>query len=91
VTGNEQRIDALTDGERGMLIRELAESHPRITKLLLDRIDEGRQRAAAREAMSPHPFTAHPSVEGMSLCYFHDGATCLRAAGDPLHTPGGPS
>jgi hypothetical protein len=82
----EQRIDDLSDVERGILIRELAETHPRITKQLLKWIDLHRETDAARQSMPRHPLTQHKGIPGLQLCYFyHKGAACLRMADDPLH------
>jgi hypothetical protein len=86
VSDVEQRIDDLSDVERGMLIRELAEAHPRITKQLLDWIDLHRKREAVRQSMPQHPLTPHEGIPGLRLCYFRRGdAMCLRGADDPLH------
>ena len=82
----EERIDALSDAERGMLISDLAARHPRITKQLLEQVDLYREEAAARESMPQHPLTQHRSIPGAQLCYFrHKGTACLRMAEDPLH------
>jgi hypothetical protein len=88
----EQRIDDLSDAERGWLISELANNHPRITKQLLDGIDLNREHDTIRESMPQHPLTRHESVPGMQLCYFRSGgAFCLRGADDPLHVVGASS
>jgi hypothetical protein len=82
----EQRIDELSDVDRGMLIRELANNHPRITRQLLNLIDLHRERDAVRQSMPRHPHTQHERTPGLQLCYFRQGdAWCLRMADDPLH------
>jgi hypothetical protein len=86
LTAIEQRIEALSDAERGWLIYSLAERHPRITKQLLDDADHNRKVDAARQSMPRHPLVQHERIPGLQLCYFrHEGAPCLRMADDPLH------
>lgn len=86
----EQRIDALTDVERGILIHTLAAQHPRVAKRMLDQIDGHRQRAAAREAMPPHPYTKHPIIADSVFCWFKsEDTSCMRSEDDQLHTAGG--
>jgi hypothetical protein len=88
----EQRIDDLSDAERGWLIRQLADSHPRIAKQLLDGINLNREHDAIRQSMPRHPLARHESVTGAQLCYFRSGgAFCLRGAEDPLHAVGATS
>lgn len=82
----EQRIEGLSMAERGMLIRDLAEIHPRIASRLLGQIDLYREREKVREAMPVHPFTEHADIPGLQLCYLRsEGVTCLRPADHPLH------
>jgi hypothetical protein len=81
------RIEQLSDFEHRHLVHMLSESHPKILKGLLDRLDDHRRSVEVREAMPPHPFTPHDTITGLRYCYLSiAGTPCLRDADHRVHT-----
>jgi hypothetical protein len=79
-------VKDLSDGERYIALRILADEHPDIFEVLLDRIGQYRTSQANRAAMLAHPFTRHEFVEGTTHCFWQSGGTpCLRTEDDPRH------